>query len=54
MKKDPTLTNNPTMDDDYLFSSSATECTGLIPSVTHDEYEVENYMNLYPYLPPLR
>ena len=53
MKKDLTLANNPTMDDDYLFASSATDCTGLIPSVAHDEYEVENYEELYPYLPPI-
>ena len=53
MKKDNTLSNNPTMDDDYLFASSATDCTGLIPSVAHDEYEVENYENLDPYLPPV-
>ena len=53
MKKDQALANNPTMDDDYLFSASANDCTGLIPSVTHDEYEVENYVDLYPYLPPL-
>lgn len=53
MKKDLTLANNPTMDDNYLFSSSANDCTGLIPSVTHDEYEIENYENLYPYLPPV-
>lgn len=53
MKKDLTLANNPTMDDDYLFASSATDCTGLIPSVAHDEYEMENYENLYPYLPPV-
>ena len=53
MEKDKTLSNNPTMDDDYLFSASCQDCTGLIPSVAHDEYEVENYQNLYPYLPPV-
>lgn len=53
MKKDKTLANNPTLDDDYLFSASCQDCTGLIPSVTHDEDEVENYEALYPYLPPV-
>jgi hypothetical protein len=53
MKKDQTLANNPTMDDDYLFASSATDCTGLIPSVTHDEYEAENYEEIYHYQPPV-
>ena len=53
MKKDNTLANNPTMDDDYLFSASCQDCTGLIPSVAKDEYEVENYEDLYPYLPPV-
>ena len=53
MKKDNKLANNPTMDDDYLFSASCQDCTGLIPSVAHDETEVENYENLYPYLPPV-
>ena len=53
MKKDQTLANNPTMDDDYLFASSATDCTGLIPSVAHDAYEAENYEEIYHYLPPV-
>lgn len=45
------LANNPTMDDDYLFAASTQDCTGLIPSVVHDETEAENYEELYPYLP---
>ena len=49
VKKQPS--NNPTMDDDYLFSASAQDCTGLIPSVTHDEAEIESYEEIYPYLP---
>lgn len=52
MEKDKKLANNPTMNDDYLFTASCQDCTGLIPSVTHDEDEVENYEALYPYLPP--
>jgi len=43
--------NNPTMDDDYLFSASAQDCTGLIPSGEHDDSELENYEEIYPYLP---
>ncbi len=52
MEKDKKLANNPTMDDDYLFSASCQDCTGLIPSVAHNEAEVESYEELYPYLPP--
>ena len=43
---------NPTMDDNYLSSASAYDCTGLIPSLPLDDTEVENYEELYPYLPP--
>ena len=41
------------MGEDYLFSASCTDCTGLIPSVTDDKEELENYEELYPYLPPV-
>lgn len=38
-------------DYDYLKASSAQDCTGLIPAgITHEE-EIENYENLYPFLP---
>lgn len=53
MNKDNSLKNNPTMDDDYLFSASCQDCTGLIPSVTHNDAEVDSYEELYPYLPPV-
>ena len=53
MKKDNTLDNNPTMDDDYLYSASYQDCTGLIPTVTHNEYEEDNYKELCHYLPPV-
>lgn len=53
MEKDKALNYNPTMDDDYLFSASCQDCTGLIPGVTHDAEEAENYEALYPYLPPV-
>ncbi len=51
MKKDKKDTNNPTMDDDYLFAASTGDCTGLIPGIIHDETELENYEELYPFLP---
>lgn len=39
------------MDDyDYLNVSSATDCTGLIPAGATEE-ELENYEELYPFLP---
>lgn len=37
---------------DYLKTSSACDCTGLIPSAPIDENEIENYEELYPFLPP--
>lgn len=36
---------------DYLKASSAQDCTGLIPSLPIDEGEMENYEELYPFLP---
>lgn len=44
---------NPTMDGDYLSTAACTDCTGLIPSVTSTEDELESYEELYPYLPPV-
>lgn len=49
----PLNTNNPTMGDDYLFAASATDCTGLIPSVAHNETEADNYDEIVHYLPPI-
>lgn len=45
------LSNNPTMEDDYLFAASNTDMTGLIPNGGHNDYELENYAEIYPYLP---
>lgn len=45
--------NNPTMDDDYLFAASTCDCTGLIPSVAHNEIEADNYDEIAHYLPPI-
>lgn len=36
---------------DYLKSSSAQDCTGLIPSGIQNDSEIENYEELYPFLP---
>lgn len=45
------LKNNPTMDDDYLFAASASDCTGLIPSSVHDLAEAESYDEIVHYRP---
>lgn len=39
--------------DNYLYAASATEMTGLAPSVAHNEYEAESYEEVFPYLPPI-
>ena len=36
---------------DYLKTSSAQDCTGLIPAGIQYEEELENYEDLYPFLP---
>lgn len=38
-------------DYDYLNTSSATDCTGLIPATPAEDEELENYEDLYPFLP---
>ena len=38
--------------DNYLYSASANDMTGLAPTVAHNEYEAQSYEELYPYLPP--
>lgn len=49
----PLNTDNPTMDEDYLYSASCRDCTGLTPTPAHDEFEAESYQELYHYLPPI-
>ena len=39
------------MEYDYLKSSSAQDCTGLIPAAPANDEEIENYEELYPFLP---
>lgn len=46
--KDKTV-QNP-FDDSDIQACSATDCTGLIPSLPQDEGEVEAYEDLYPYI----
>lgn len=40
-------------DDNYLYSASANDMTGLAPTVAHNEYEAQSYEEVFPYLPPL-
>lgn len=37
--------------DEYMKTSSGTDCTGLIPAATKNENELENYNELYDFLP---
>ena len=43
-------TAQSTFDDSDIQACSATDCTGLIPSLPQDEAEVEAYEDLYPYI----
>ncbi len=43
--------NTDEMEYDYLQSSSIQDCTGLIPRGIMDESEIENYQEVYPFLP---
>ena len=52
--KDSSDSKNKTVqnpfDDSDIQACSATDCTGLIPSLPQDEAEVEAYEDLYPYI----
>lgn len=52
--KDSSDSKNKTVqnpfDDSDIQACSATDCTGLIPSLPQDEGEVEAYEDLYPYI----
>lgn len=38
---------------DYLANAASTQdCTGLIPSLPHNDAELESYENIYQYQPP--
>lgn len=43
--------NQDPMEYDYLKPASFQDCTGLIPAAPADDAEVENYEELYPFLP---
>ena len=49
----PLNPDNPTMDDNYFFAASYNDCTGLTPTVAHNEYEAGSYEDLGHYLPPV-
>lgn len=48
------LTEDAYMDDNYLYAASASDMTGLAPTVAHNEYEAQSYEELFPYLPPVQ
>ena len=48
------ITEDSNHDDNYLYSASANDMTGLAPTVAHNEYEAQNYEELFPYLPPVQ
>ena len=50
MKDGNKILDNPA-DYDYLKASSVQDCTGLIPAGITYEEELENYEELYPFLP---
>ena len=50
MNKQPNKTE-ASMKYNYLNASSAQDCTRLIPVAVQDDDELENYKDLYPFLP---
>ncbi len=51
MKKNPKIA--AFLEEDYLKTSSAQDCTGLIPKAVADDAELESYEDLYPFLPKI-
>ena len=49
--KSPNNKKSNDIDYDYLTTSSARDCTGLIPAGITEEEELEYYQELYPFLP---
>ena len=49
----PLNPDNPTMNDDYFLTASYNDCTGLAPTVAHNEYEAASYNEIAHYLPPV-
>ena len=52
MRNENRILQNPA-DYDYLKASSVQDCTGLIPAGITYEEEIENYEELYPFLPQI-
>lgn len=50
MKNSNNKSTDP-MEYEYLKPASFQDCTGLIPAAPADDAEVENYEELYPFLP---
>lgn len=50
----PLETEASERDEDYLYSASNHDATGLTPTPAHDEFEAESYQELYHYLPPVQ
>ena len=48
------INDNPIAGDNYMYAASASDMTGLAPTVAHNEYEAQNYEEIYPYLPPIQ
>lgn len=41
------------IEEDYLYSASYQDMTGLTPTPAHDEFEAESYQELAYYQPPV-
>ena len=48
----PLDTEESKRDEDYLYSASTQDCTGLTPTPAHNEFEAEAYQEISHYLPP--
>ena len=49
----PLDTEESERDEDYLYSASNHDATGLTPTPAHNEFEAEAYQELFHYLPPV-
>lgn len=53
MKEKQSVSRHISDEDIYMKPSSAQDCTGLIPAAPADHGELENYEELYPFLPQI-
>lgn len=53
MKRKESVNHHISDEDTYMKPSSAQDCTGLIPAAPADHDELENYEELYPFLPQI-